>query len=86
MRAVGVLCLAVAAATGAWRAPAAPACCAGGWQARADEASANTDAIVWDTSGDGIHVQMGGLHAIFWRPGDAERGQYEVSAQFTQNG
>jgi hypothetical protein len=81
---VAVLCLVAPLGVGAWHAPAD--CCSAPWQVRADEASANTDAITFDASGDGIHVQMKTLHAIFWRPQDTENGQYEIAAQFTQNG
>lgn len=81
---VAVLCLAIPLGIGAWQPPAAN-CCIAPWQVRADEASANTDAVTFDTTNDGIHVEMGPVHAIFWRPQDAENGQYEVAAQFTQN-
>jgi hypothetical protein len=80
---VAVLCLAAPLGVGAWHAPTA--CCTAPWQVRADEASANTDGITFDTSGDGIHMLMGTVHAIFWRPQDTENGQYEVAVQFTQN-
>ncbi len=87
MRALAaVLCLAAPLASGAWHTPLAAGCCSAGWQVRADEASANTDGITFDVSGDGIHMEMGTVHAIFWQPADNENGQYEVAAQFTQNG
>lgn len=82
---VAVLCLAAPLGIGAWHTPTV-ACCTAPWQVRADEASANTDAITFNASDDGVHVEMNALHAIFWRPQDTEDGQYEVAAQFTQNG
>lgn len=57
-----------------------------GWNARRDNqpANANLDNVKFAAMGNGFHVTMGGTNAIFWNPTHDVKGEFEVSATFTQ--
>lgn len=53
-----------------------------GWHARVDR-DQPADQVVFTTMGDGYHATMGPA-AVFYNPQFAKRGDYKVSARFTQ--
>lgn len=54
-----------------------------GWQARLDRERANVNDLRFATMGTGLHATTGPA-AIFWQPATTAKGEYKVSATFTQ--
>jgi hypothetical protein len=58
-----------------------------GWRARRDKlaADAQLDNVKFVTMGTGLHATMGMTNATFWNPQNSAKGDFEVSAAFSQS-
>ncbi len=58
-----------------------------GWHARRDgkPADAELDGVMLMLMGNALHAKMGMTNAIFWNPQNVGKGEFEVSATFTQS-
>jgi hypothetical protein len=54
-----------------------------GWQARLDSQRANVNNLSFRSMGTGMHVTTGPA-AILWQPNTTAKGEYKVTATFTQ--
>jgi len=54
-----------------------------GWEARLDSQRANVNSLNFRSMGTGMHVTTGPA-AIFWQPSSTAKGEYKVTATFTQ--
>ena len=59
---------------------------AAGWQARVDKKAAGEglENVKFVSMGGGFHATMGMANAIFWNPKHEAKGEFELSASFTQ--
>ena len=58
---------------------------AGGWEHRLDFGGDVNDLLSFDTMGSGVHVTTTGAgFAIFWQPDSMAKGDFTISASFTQ--
>ena len=60
---------------------------ADGWETRLDGGTDATSVLHFRTMGDGVHASTAGRGgAIFWQPSSMAKGDYTISAMFTQTG
>ena len=58
---------------------------ADGWETRLDGGADETSVLHFRTMGDGVHASTAGRGAaIFWQPNSMAKGNYTISAAFTQ--
>ena len=58
---------------------------ADGWETRLDGGTDETSVLHFRTMGDGVHASTAGRGAaIFWQPNSMAKGNYTISAAFTQ--
>ena len=58
---------------------------ADGWETRLDRGMAATSVLHFRTMGSGVHASTAGRGgAIFWQPNSMAKGNYTISASFTQ--
>ena len=58
---------------------------ADGWETRLDGGTDATSVLHFRTMGDGVHASTAGRGAaIFWQPNSMAKGDYTISASFTQ--
>src|SRR5688572_1341098 len=57
-----------------------------GWHARRDNkpADAELEGVGFMSKGNAFHVMMGMTNAIFWNPQNVAKGEFELSATFSQ--